>query len=40
MKRILDPENAEKRRKLYHLRHKPDESEKYSPNWLAGHLLW
>ena len=35
-----DPQYAEKRRQLYHKRHKPELSAKYSPNWLAGHLLW
>ena len=38
--KLIDPENAEKRRKLYHARHKPELAPKYSGEWLAGYLLW
>ena len=37
---MTDPQYAEKRRQLYHKRHKPELSAKYSGEWLAGHLLW
>ena len=32
--------NAEKRRVLYHQRHKNDIAVKYSPGWYASMLLW
>ena len=35
-----DKLNAEKRRLLYHQRHKKDISVKYSPGWYASVLLW
>ena len=35
-----DKLNAEKRRVLYHQRHKKDISVKYSPGWYASVLLW
>ena len=35
-----DKLNAEKRRVLYHQRHKKNISVKYSPGWYASVLLW
>lgn len=33
-------EYAEKRRRLYHIRHKTDEQRRGSPGWFASKLLW